>query len=72
MSQNMSNTDRIIRVCVALFFIIVPFTGVSAFELTSIKVVSVLVGALNLFSAFRGFCPLYTMVGFSTRRDNRG
>lgn len=63
MKKNMSNTDRIIRVVVAIIFATLYFTdvvpGILGIVLTALAVIFVLTSIIS-------FCPLYTIFGIST------
>ena len=63
MKKNMGNTDRIIRVILAIVFSVLYFTGTVT---GTFGLVLVILGAIFLATSFISFCPLYTLVGMNT------
>ena len=63
MKKNMGNTDRIIRVILAIIFSVLYFTGTVT---GTFGLVLVVLGAIFLATSFISFCPLYTLVGLNT------
>ncbi len=63
MKKNMGNSDRIIRLAIALAVVVLYFTGIINNTLAY-----VLLGLSTIFviTSFIGFCPIYTMFGLST------
>jgi hypothetical protein len=66
MKTNMGTADRLIRIAVAGVFAALYFTGV----VTNMALATLLwvVGIIFITTAAIGFCPLYTMVGFRTKK----
>jgi hypothetical protein len=65
MKQNMSNTDRIVRVIVAALFAYLYIGGIVT---GTLGIVLVVLGAVFLLTAILGFCPLYLPFNFSTKK----
>lgn len=65
MKQNMSNTDRIVRVVVAALFAYLYFGGIVT---GALGIVLVVLGAVFLLTAVVAFCPLYLPFNFSTKK----
>jgi len=65
MKQNMSNTDRIVRVVVAALFAYLYFGGIVT---GAFGIVLVVLGAVFLLTAVVAFCPLYVPFNFSTKK----
>lgn len=65
MKANMGNTDRIIRVILAIVFAALYFTGTVAGTWGTVLVV---LGGIFLATSVISFCPLYTLVGVNTCR----
>jgi hypothetical protein len=63
MKKNMGNTDRIIRIILAIVFSVLYFTGTIT---GTFGLVLVVLGAIFLATSFISFCPLYTLVGMNT------
>jgi hypothetical protein len=64
MTSNMSNTDRIIRVIVALVIFVLFGMGTISGTLGYILVA---VGAVFVLTSVINFCPLYKVFGISTK-----
>lgn len=63
MKKNMGNTDRAIRVIVAVLIAALYFTG----TLTgTLGIVLLVLAAVFVLTSLVGFCPLYTLVGIDT------
>lgn len=59
----MGNTDKIIRIVVAIIAIALYFTG----TLTgALGIVALVAAGIFLLTSFISFCPLYTILGIST------
>ncbi len=65
MKNNMSSMDRIIRTVVAAIIGMLIFTNVVSGTLAIILGV---VAVILLATALIGFCPLYTLFKFSTKK----
>jgi hypothetical protein len=65
MKANMAILDRILRVVLVALVAVLFFTGVLS------PVAAIILGILSvvfLVTAFVGFCPLYRLLGISTKR----
>ncbi|MDX2005548.1 MAG: DUF2892 domain-containing protein [Meiothermus sp.] len=62
MKLNESNTDRIIRVVLAVVFFVLAFGPLSGIW----AVVAGVLGVVMLGTAAVGFCPLYALFGINT------
>ena len=62
MKLNESNTDRIIRVVLAVVFFLLAFTVTSGLW----TFVAAALGVVMLGTAAVGFCPLYALFGINT------
>ncbi|NLS77068.1 MAG: DUF2892 domain-containing protein [Chloroflexi bacterium] len=66
MKQNMSSLDRIIRLAVAVVIGILYFTG----TLTGwVAIVLGIVAVILALTSILGFCPLYGLLGISTKKS---
>ncbi len=65
MKQNLSNTDRIVRVVLAALFAYLYFSGIVT---GTLGIVLVVLGAVFLLTAVLAFCPLYLPFNFSTKK----
>jgi len=64
MQSNMSATDRVIRISVAILVFILYFTGYISGVLAIILLI--VAGAFIITSTI-GFCPIYKFLGFGSR-----
>ncbi|MDT7883815.1 MAG: DUF2892 domain-containing protein [Thermoflexus sp.] len=65
MAVNMAGWDRIARLIVAVAFILV-----SAFVLrfNTLGIILTVIAVVFILTALVGWCPLYTVLGFRTKR----
>lgn len=63
MKTNMGNTDRIIRVILALVFAALYFTGIVTGTWGTVLVV---LGGVFLATSVISFCPLYSIFGINS------
>ncbi len=63
---NESNLDRIIRVILAAVIAVLYFTGVVT---GTWGIVLLVIGAILLITGLVGFCPLYKLLGISTKKQ---
>jgi hypothetical protein len=69
MKKNMGNTDKIIRLLIAVVISVLYFTG----TLTgTIGIVALALGAVFIATSVISFCPLYTIIGLSTCPVKKG
>jgi hypothetical protein len=65
MKKNMGNTDRAIRILVALVIIALYYTkqisGITA-------IIGLILSGIFILTSFISFCPLYLPFGISTRK----
>jgi len=63
MKKNMGNTDKIIRLIIAVGIAILYFTGVIT---GTIGIVLLILAGVFVFTSLVGFCPLYALFGMNT------
>ena len=63
MNKNMSSTDRIIRVILAVVMAILYFTGTVT---GTVGIVMLVFGGVFVLTSLISFCPLYAIFGIST------
>lgn len=63
MKKNMSGTDRIIRIIVALLTLGLYFTHVLT---GSLGLIAIVVSGIFVLTSIASFCPLYTVFGISS------
>ncbi len=66
MKKNMSGVDKVVRILAAVVVLVLYFTSVISGTLAIILLI--LAGILVLTSVI-GFCPLYRLIGLSTRKE---
>jgi hypothetical protein len=65
MKQNESIADRIVRISVS----VVPLTlGLFSPGTVTLRLILVILGTYVLFTGVTGFCPLYALFHFTTKR----
>lgn len=65
MKKNMGNTDKAIRILVAVAIIILYFTH----QINgTIAIVGLILSGIFIVTSFISFCPLYLPFGISTRK----
>ncbi len=65
MTLNMAGWDRIVRLIVAAILILV---SALLLRFSPVGIVLTIVGAILILTSLVGWCPLYTLIGFRTRR----
>lgn len=63
MKKNMGNTDKIIRIALALIFAVLYFTDTIT---GTLGLVLVILGGVFVLTSLVSFCPLYAIVGLNT------
>lgn len=63
MKKNMGNTDKLIRIIVAIVFSVLYFTGTVT---GTVGMVLLVLGGVFLATSLISFCPLYTLIGINT------
>lgn len=63
MKKNMGNTDRIIRILLAVVFAVLYFTNTVT---GTFGIVLLVLGAVFLLTSVISFCPLYPIFGINT------
>jgi hypothetical protein len=63
MKKNMGNTDRAIRVILAIVFAVFYFTNMVT---GTFGIVLLVLSVIFLLTSLISFCPLYALFGFST------
>ena len=66
---NVGSLDRIIRIVVGAALILAPLLGVVASASSTLGIIMIVVGAVLLGTGFISFCPLYRIIGASTRSE---
>jgi uncharacterized membrane protein HdeD (DUF308 family) len=64
MKGNESNLDRIIRGILGVALLLAAFLAVPA---GALQIVLIVIGAVLLVTGVIGFCPLYRILGLSTK-----
>jgi len=67
-TANVGTPDRIIRLILGAILIAVPFFGGAAITGSWLAWAAPIVGVVLAATAFLAFCPIYRVLGLSTRR----
>ena len=68
-TANVGSVERAIRLIAGILLIIAPFiSGVALFSGPIMQWVAPLVGLVLVLTAYFRFCPLYRLIGTSTRK----
>ena len=65
MKKNMGGVDKVIRMIVALLFVVLYFTGVVE---GTVGIILLVLAAVFVLTSLISFCPLYLPFGISTCR----
>ncbi|MFO3797416.1 MAG: DUF2892 domain-containing protein [Anaerolineales bacterium] len=65
MTINMANWDRIVRFIVALVFGYLFFAKIVT---GAVGIILLIIAVVFLLTSFVGFCPLYKVLNFSTKK----
>ena len=64
--QNMGIVDRVLRVVLAILIAVLYFTG----NLSSLAAIILgIIALIFVVTSLVGFCPLYKLIGISTRKQ---
>lgn len=67
MKNNMSSADRVVRAIIAVVVGVLIFTKVIT---GALAIILGLLAVVFLVTSLIGFCPLYTLLGFSTKKKS--
>jgi hypothetical protein len=65
MKTNMGNTDKVIRILVAVAILVLYFTNQIS---GTIAIVGLVLSVVFMLTSLIGFCPLYLPFGLSTKK----
>lgn len=68
MKINMHTADRIIRVMLSLAIVILYFSG---YLTGTLAIIALIVAVIFTLTSLIGFCPLYALLGVSTRKKSK-
>lgn len=68
MKANMHLIDRIVRVFISVTLVILYFSG---YFTGTIAIIALSAAIIFTITGLVGFCPLYTLLGLSTRKKNQ-
>lgn len=66
-TANVGTPDRIIRLILGAILIALPFVGIAGITGTWLAWAAPIVGLILAATAFLWFCPIYRVLGLSTR-----
>ncbi|MEE9375112.1 MAG: DUF2892 domain-containing protein [Rhizobiaceae bacterium] len=67
---NVGSADRIFRIILGIILIGLPLMGMVASTSSTLGIVMMVAGAIALVTGFVSFCPLYRILGASTRKSD--
>jgi uncharacterized membrane protein len=69
MKKNMGGIDKLVRIIVALIFVLLYFKGI----VTGVwGIVMLVIAAVFVLTSLISFCPLYTFLGLNTtKKENK-
>ena len=62
MTQNMAGWDRVLRIMIAIVLIVLGISKGGAWW------IGVIVGGVFILTSLIGYCPLYSALGFKTKK----
>ena len=68
MKKNLSTTDSVIRVSIAILVVALYFANVIS---GTAAIVLLIISGIFLITGFISFCPIYFMFGWSTRKKEQ-
>jgi len=66
-TTNVGSLDSMLRIVIGAGLILLPLLGFIASASSTLGIVMMIVGAILVTTAFISFCPLYRLIGASTR-----
>ncbi len=67
MKTNMGNTDKVIRILVAVAILVLYFTNQIS---GTLAIVGLVLSVVFMLTSLIGFCPLYLPFGISTKKKS--
>ncbi len=64
---NVGSADRVIRIIAGAILVVLPLLGIVGTASSTLGIVLMIVGAVLVVTGFVSFCPLYRIIGASTR-----
>lgn len=68
MKTNMGRNDKMIRAILAIIFAVLYFTGAVS---GTLGIILLILGGVFIATATIGFCPLYTLFGLNTCKNQK-
>ncbi len=69
MKKNMGNTDRAIRIVIAVLILVLYITNQIS---GTLAIVGLILSAVFALTSLIGFCPLYLPFGWATNKKEKG
>ena len=64
---NVGSADRMLRIIIGALLILLPLLGAVASASSTLGIIMMIAGAVLVVTGFISFCPLYRIIGASTR-----
>ena len=65
MKKNMGTVDKVIRILIAVVFVVLYFTNVAS---GTLGIILLILAAVFVVTSLLGFCPLYALIGLSSSK----
>jgi hypothetical protein len=65
MKKNMGTVDKVIRILIAVVFVVLYFTNVVS---GTLGIILLIVAGVFVVTSLLSFCPLYTLLGLSSAK----
>ncbi|MEI5984620.1 MULTISPECIES: YgaP family membrane protein [Sphingobacterium] len=67
MKKNMGTADKIIRISIAFIIAVLYYLGIIS---GTLAIILLLVAGIFILTSLIGVCPIYSIFGISTRKNN--
>ena len=65
MKKNIGTVDKVIRILIAVVFVVLYFTNVAS---GTLGIILLILAAVFVVTSLLGFCPLYALLGLSSAK----
>ncbi|MEP3280260.1 MAG: DUF2892 domain-containing protein [Stappiaceae bacterium] len=64
---NVGSADRLVRIAIGAVLALLPVLGIFQSTSSTAGIITMIVGIVLILTGFISFCPLYRLIGASTR-----
>lgn len=65
--MNVGSADRVLRFAIGVILVLLPVAGLVSSATATTGIIMIVAGAVLIVTGFASFCPLYRIIGASTR-----